>query len=170
MAYIDRMKAQDYIDKTREYLDYLEEHISNVRQAFTELTDACKSLPIVVDDYSWHTLREQVVWHDVSKLTKEEFIQYRDNFFPVSDTDKENSGFDDAWENHKKANNHHHETARDFLDIFHMVVDWTAMGYKFGDTAQQYYENNKDRIKLTKEQIDFMYQIFDCIRKNKENM
>jgi hypothetical protein len=41
MAFINRMKGQDYIDKTREYLNYLEEHLENVRRAFCELSDIC---------------------------------------------------------------------------------------------------------------------------------
>jgi hypothetical protein len=30
-----------------------------------------------------------------------------------------------------------------------MVVDWEAMSLKFGDTAKEYYLNNKEKIKLT---------------------
>jgi hypothetical protein len=47
----------------------------------------------------------------------------------------------------------------------HMVIDWMAMGYKFGDTAQQYYEANKDKIELPDYAVDFIYEIFkrlDC--------
>ena len=29
-----------------------------------------------------------------------------------------------------------------------MICDWQAMGYVFGDTANQYYNSNKDTIKL----------------------
>jgi len=29
-----------------------------------------------------------------------------------------------------------------------MVLDWMAMGLKFGDTAEEYYENNRDKIKI----------------------
>ena len=57
MAFIDRMKGQDYIDKSREYLDYLEEHLENVRQAFIELSNACDGKMMWVgDDFAWHTL------------------------------------------------------------------------------------------------------------------
>ena len=165
MAFIERMKGQDYIDKTREYLDYLEEHLNNVKKAFCELSVACDGMWWVCDDMAWHTLRKEVEWHDVSKFSKEEFVQYRDSFFSVNDKDKNNSGMVEAWEHHKNKNPHHHETVRNRLDIIHMIIDWTAMGYKFGDTAQQYYESNKDKISLTDDQIDTMYEVFDRIKR-----
>lgn len=168
MAFIDRMEGQDCIDKTREYLDYLEEHLNNVKRAFNELSKICDGMWWVGDDCSWHTLRVEVEFHDLSKFSKEEFTQYRDNFFPVSKMDKDSSlisvGFDEALENHQKQNHHHHETIENHIDLIHMIIDWTAMGYKFGDTAQQYYESNKAKIILTNEQRKLMYEVFDRIR------
>jgi hypothetical protein len=38
-----------------------------------------------------------------------------------------------------------------------------AMGYEFGDTAQEYYENNKDKIFLPEWAIKEMYKIFEII-------
>jgi hypothetical protein len=122
----------------------------------------------VSDDCAWHTLRAEVVAHDLSKFSMLEFTQYRDQFFPVNKTDKENSNFDSAWENHKNENHHHHETAENYLDVVHMIIDWTAMGYKFGDTAQKYYEANKVKITLSDEHHAFMYEIFNRIAKYME--
>lgn len=164
MAFIERMKGQDYIDKTREYLDYVEEHLDNVKKAFNELSKICDGMWWVGDDFTWHTLRGQVICHDLSKLSKEELVQYRDSFYPVTEPDKTDSGMDDAWENHKLKNSHHHESLETLIDVVHMVIDWTAMGYKFGDTAQQYYESNKDKIVLNKDCEVFMYTIFDKIK------
>lgn len=164
MAFINRMAGQDYIDQTRAYLDYLEEHLENVRLAFNEVSRACEGMTWVGDDYTWHTLRAEVEAHDLSKFSKEEFVQYRDSFYPASGKDKQNSGMEEAWENHKARNHHHHETATTALDIVHMVIDWTAMGYKFGDTAQQYYEANKDKINLSEENKAFMHEMFDHIK------
>ena len=56
-------------------------------------------------------------------------------------------GFPDSWE----------------IDCAHMICDWMAMGYSFGDTAQQYYENNKNKIHLPEFAMPFIYQIFDRI-------
>lgn len=35
------MDGYEQIAKTREYLDYIEEHLHNVNKAFIELSDAC---------------------------------------------------------------------------------------------------------------------------------
>jgi hypothetical protein len=167
MAFIDRMAGQDYIDKTRQYLDYLEDHLENVRLAFIEISNACGDMLWVGDDCGWHTLRAEVIAHDLSKFSKEEFVQYRASFSPVNDEDKRSSGFDSAWKNHKEKNHHHHETAENYMDVIHMVIDWTAMGYKFGNTAQQYYEFNKAKINLKDEHEAFVYEIFDRIEKHR---
>ena len=78
-----------------------------------------------------------------AKLSKQEFCQYRDFFYPVKDSDKENSDFALAWENHKQENHHHHETAKDYNDLVHMIVDWIAMSYKFKDDPRKFYEKTK---------------------------
>ena len=43
------------------------------------------------------------------------------------------------------------------------IIDWVAMGFKFGDTARDYYEKNKAEIELPEWAIVLMYKIFDCI-------
>lgn len=163
MSYINNMEGQKYIQTTMAYLEYLQEHLDNVKLAFNTLSDDCQDMAWVIDDYTWHTLREEVIYHDLSKFSKEEFVQYRDSFFPVCDKDKKNSDFKSAWENHKKENHHHHETIKTDLDIVHMVIDWTAMGYRHKDTAQDFYESHKSEIDLTDEQEKFMYEIFGRI-------
>jgi len=164
--YIEKghMEADNYIQKTREYLDYLEEHIDNVRKAFCELSEVCRDMYWVSDDYQWHNLRGDIIQHDISKFSRYEFVQYRDSFFPVKESDKNNSCIEDAWEHHKSKNSHHHETVKNFSDVIHMVIDWTAMGYKFGGTAQQYYESNQDKISLSAEHKKFMYEIFKRLK------
>ena len=71
---------------------------------------------------------------------------------------------EEAWENHKKNNAHHHEVIKDRFDVVHMVIDWTAMRYQFGDTAQEYYERTKDKIQLSELHKETMYEIFDRIK------
>jgi len=157
----DQMEGFKYVAKFREYLDYLEEHLENVRRAFNQLTVACKDLWWVKNDVTWYILKQQVCVHDISKFSKEEFVEYQRAFFPVGAT----KPLKKAWEHHKKYNTHHHESLEDELDVVHMVIDWTAMGYKFGDTAQEYYERNKDKITLTDKQKKIMYEIFDRVQK-----
>lgn len=173
------MVGQSYINKTREYLDYLEEHFNNIRKAFQELSEACDGMVWVGDDCTWHTLRQEICHHDVSKFSAEEFVAYRDRFFPLHiPSDQDNDAFNKAWTHHYKSNEHHWEFINQLTDkttkeqpglveryLVHMLIDWTAMGYKFGGTAQEYYEQNKHKILLKPEQVDFIYTIFDRLDK-----
>ena len=162
--FIFRMKGQDYIDSTRAYLDYIEEHLAFVAKAFSELSEACDGKEHWVgDDCAWHTLHHEVTNHDLSKLSKSELVQYRDNFFPICDEDKVNSCFAEAWENHKQNNHHHHETAINYNDLVHMVVDWVAMSYKFKDHPRSFYEKTKPSMgdNITNEFHEFISKQFD---------
>ncbi len=169
--FIKRMKGEDYIESTRLYLDYLQEHLDNVAKAFSELSEACDGKEYwVSDDSAWNTLRYDVVHHDISKFTKEEFTQYRDNFFAVNDLDKENSCFSAAWENHKKENSHHHETAENLNDLVHMIIDWVAMSYKFKDDARAFYEKSKPIMgkNITDDFHEFIARQFDHLESHRE--
>lgn len=162
--FIKKMSAQDYIESSRQYLDYVEDHVTNVATAFSELSDACDGKEYWVgDDYSWYTLMGEVVEHDLSKLSKEEFVPYRDYFYPVADNDKSESGFGAAWEHHKTKNPHHHETAVNYSDLVHMVIDWMAMSYKFKDCPRKFYEKVKPSMgdHITKDHHEFISRQFD---------
>ncbi len=162
--YIKHMVGQAYINKTREYLQYLEEHLLYVSLAFDELSEACDGTWWVGDDYTWHTLRDQIEHHDLSKFSPEEFVAYRKSFYPIDEQEKIESNFKAAWQHHKEYNHHHHETVETPIDLIHMIVDWTAMEYKFGTTAEQYYIKNKANINIPDPFYDIMLEIFDKLR------
>lgn len=78
--------------------------------------------------------------------------------------------FMNAWEHHKKNNVHHWQnwtktigTIYDDAFVVMMVIDWVATSYEFGDTAKEYYENNRDTIKLDKWADDLVQEIFSKI-------
>lgn len=166
------------LEQTQAYLDYIKEHYDNVQKAWKELQEKCKDMRFVYDDFVWGTINQEIKDHDVSKLSKEEFVPYRRKFFP---TDRETksihpetirTAFELAWEHHKDHNMHHWQTwtGYDFADPYsaeihcvHMVADWMAMGYKFGDTAKSYYEENKETIELPEWAVKFIYEIFDRV-------
>ena len=167
------MEIIEQINKTREYLDYIEEHILNIQKAWGIMKEKCHDMRFISDDLFYHTLDSAIKQHDLSKLSENEFVQYRKAFYPT----KSELEYDitEAWNNHKKYNSHHWENwtsntnctihPDDWeIDCAHMVIDWMAMGYKFGDTAQQYYEANKEKIKLPKCAISFIYEIFNRIK------
>lgn len=163
-----KLIGHEYIKQTRAYCDYLEEHFNNIAKAFDEVYSACKQLNFFIDDYNFHTLYREVELHDISKFSSAEFTQYRKKFFPINNQQVDVTNFDKAWEHHYTNNTHHWESATAQLDVIHMVIDWTAMSYKFGGTAQSYYEANLHKIKLQPDLIDFMYTIFNKLKDSHE--
>jgi len=166
------MKALEIISKTRAYLDYLEEHVLNVQKAWKELQDKCSDMVIIYDDFNFIRLDTLVKSHDISKLGEYEFVQYRRKFFPASTEIAEPEEFAGAWDHHKNKNPHHWENwtkteeglfGEKCLHCVTMVLDWMAMGYKFGDTAQAYYEKNKSNIDIPADWEEFIYEIFSKV-------
>ena len=86
------MEALDKIQKFREYLDYIEEHIKNVRAAWDLINEKC-DLWWMDHDYIWHSVNDSVAIHDLSKLSAQEFTQYRLKFFPT-DNEKSNESYE----------------------------------------------------------------------------
>lgn len=161
----------EIVEKTQEYLNYIREHVLNVRKAWGVLQEKCKDMRFMWDDFYFFSISDEVDFHDLSKLSEFEFVQYRKVFYPADNEPK----FDmsEAWEHHKKENAHHWENWTSInwsgnpgveIHIVHMVLDWMAMGYKFGDTAQSYYEKNKEKIDIPEWAEAFIYQIFERIK------
>lgn len=174
---------RELIEKTKEYLDYVERHYNNVQRAWKELNTALNGKGndmslFLADDVNYFTLNEMVKDHDKSKLSKEEFTQYRQYFYPTSYEIKNKEQFNNAWENHLKKNEHHWQnwtskyptkSVTSTMCLIENICDWMAMGYEFGDTAQEYYELNKDKINLPEWAIKDMYLIFECLNNNRNN-
>jgi len=167
-------KSIEVIQKTREYLDYVERHILNVRKAWEELNTKCRGNGFIwiSDDFIWNQINDNVNRHDISKLSEKEFVQYRQFFYPTSFEEKNEDLMNEAWMHHLNNNGHHWQywTGRDFDDpnkaliyLIENICDWMAMGYEFGDNAKIYYENNKSKIKLPDWAEKHMYEIFDII-------
>jgi len=51
------------------------------------------------------------------------------------------------------------------LDVVRLIINWTALGYETGKSAQQYYESHKNKIILSQNHINLMYEIFDKLNK-----
>ena len=162
------------IQKTREYLDYVERHILNVNKAWEELNIKCrlKGFNWIYDDFIWNIINENIKHHDLSKLSISEFVQYRQYFYPAEGEEKNKELMNEGWMHHLGNNPHHWQywTERDYaypnqklIYLIENICDWMAMGYEFGDTAQEYYENNKDKIILPEWAIKEMYKIFEII-------
>lgn len=164
-------EMHEKIAQTRAYLDYIEEHYNNVQKAWKEISEKCKDMRFVWDDYVYFSITDAVERHDLSKLDEDEFIQYRKAFYQTN-TEKVAGKYDmsAAWNNHKANNPHHWEHWTKILTsdpythevhCVHMVIDWVAMGYKFGDTAQSFYESKKEQIDIPEWSVKFIYKIFE---------
>ena len=161
------------IQKFREYLDYIERHYDNVQKAWKLINDKCSNneFRFISDDYVWHLIDGEVKGHDLSKLSEQEFTQYRQFFYPTDIETKDKDLFKKAWEHHKENNIHHWQSWTElhknnpYADAFLIMnlVDWIAMGFEFNDTARDYYENNKKDINLPDWAIELMNKVFDCV-------
>ena len=162
---------RELIQKTREYLDYIEEHYNNVEKAWGIIREKCVDMPFIQDDRVYVSIALAVKNHDKSKMSAEEFVAYRKNFFPIKDEGDPKAGFEAAWEHHKEHNDHHWQNwTKNYVDqpnaaffLILNIIDWMAMGLKFGDTARDYYEQNKDTIVLPEWAVKLMYEIFDKV-------
>lgn len=155
--------------KEKEYLNYINGHIMNIRTAYIKYSEKlCKALNI-----SERELMCNVTIHDQSKYFEEEFEGYRQYFYPCSNEKKDEKIFNDAWEHHYNINKHHPEfwvneytnepEDMPIIYIAEMLLDWEAMSMKFGDNTYEYYMKNRDKKPFsdnTKKIIDSVIDIF----------
>lgn len=163
------MSTLNLIYKTKEYLNYIEQHVQNINKAWKLVQDKCHDMRFIQDDCVFWSIDCEVEEHDLSKLSKEEFTEYRDHFYPMENP----MPLDLAWKHHKANNPHHWENWERNrtnpynweINCVHMVIDWVAMSFTFNDTAEAYYEKNKRRIKLIDCEIKLICEIFDRLYK-----
>jgi len=187
------MRAKEKIEIIRQYLNYVEEHLDNVHTSWErlkEIDDLAKEdglAPILPNDFLYWKVDECIRNHDVSKLSAEELVQYAEWFYGAHG--KNYDIWDDggagekaheeaingfcAARQHHRMNNKHHElcwTADDEalkeweVHCVCMVIDWMAMGLKFGDTAEEYYNKNCGNIFLPGHGHDMCRKIFERLR------
>lgn len=154
-------------DKQLEYCNYIIEHKNNVKRAWEEFKIKAKHESIIHDDYQYWTMNELVDNHDSSKFSSEEFESYRKQFYPINQKEKDDNEleFEKAWKHHYNNNPHHwqyyfsedknQEYSYCHFYIIEMMLDWQAMGYKFGGDAYTYYQSNKNKIKIPIEYQDY---------------
>lgn len=189
------MVGLDRIRVIREYCDYVERHLINVDKAWNILKKALATHKVIWDDHLFWEIDRMILGHDLSKFSAEEFIAYAEwfrgphgNVYNVQlHGDKsgevdlhlaKKAAFDAAWDHHKAHNPHHWQTwpnepkqfpNQDGCHLVCMVADWMAMGMEFGDTAEEYYEKNKDKIDIPQWADVYLADIFAAIRKHNED-
>ena len=165
----------------KNYTDYVQNHIKNVQKAWNN------EVSNINDEFIQShkdELTEQIKHHDESKWDTDEFDAYRANYNPIDDQEKidNEANFQAAWYHHFQNNPHHWQHWIDdkgdlipLEDIdtvkksyIEMICDWQAMGYVFGDTAKQYYDQNKDTIKIYPELQEWLYEILTKLENMRE--
>ena len=181
-----RNSGKAFTEKEQEYMKYIEEHMNNVAKVWEDMQ------PTLVGEFSLfndhrNKLIDQILAHDLSKYSSEEFDAYRAKFFPEKDGSNEDSykqlvkeRFVCAWNHHQKSNPHHWQywimwapegstiLEMPFEYMFEMLCDWTAMSYKFKDTPIAFWKKNKDTMLLhekTIKSIERWLPLFDAIAK-----
>lgn len=169
------MEGLKHIAAIRAYCDYIERHLRNVETSWKTLREACKDMRFVYDDFVYWSIDAHVKAHDLSKFSVEEFIPYQRRFFPAEGEEPGNLGL--AWVHHRENNPHHwqHWTKAEYGNPYEaevhcvcMVIDWMAMGLEFDDTAEAYYEREKEKIELPEWAVTFIGKVFERLREPAE--
>ena len=158
--------------KRQEYLNYIEEHINNVKKAWSNLISITASQSFLAGfDNSRQLIAitaDNIKVHDKSKYSEEEFEPYRRHFHFIDEKEKEDSTaeFEKAWDHHKENNMHHwnwwaksgNKNIMPVNFIVEMCCDWIAMSMKFGGDAYHWYLKQDD-IVLGEQQKEWVINI-----------
>ena len=167
----------DNIMQSKEkYTEYITNHIKNVQDAYKEASDAFKEIfPKVYEkDHLITELNMNLIQHDNSKFSDDEFWGYVMRFFPMKNIDPKSKqvkkDFDLAWLHHIH-NNQHHPQHWSFVDdgeikvvdmpdiyIIEMLCDWMAMSKYHGSTTLEYWNSERAKklpmSKYTKSKVE----------------
>ena len=174
---METVNKNQLVEKTGQYMQYIEQHKKNVCAAWKELQKALIHIdflqrPQILDCMEW-----RIRCHDDSKMSEEEFVAYRRHFYPVDGEAPDEQEFERAWRIHYHRNDHHWqywiEDNGEFCKSYNvedkicayleMICDWPAMGYVFGDSAPAYYKAHKDEIKIDPDWISFVEEILSIL-------
>ena len=168
-------------EREQQYLDYLTRHISNVQKAYAEFFKDNLLVDSNLDVEEIAELEKEIENHDQSKYDKSnEWYQYLDNFYPISEEDKQanKDSYHQAWNHHQKTNPHHWQywvLIRDEGDVkplpmpeiqvIHMLCDWRSFGYiDPTSTASHWYNTNQNKMLLhneTKKMIEYYLDLYE---------
>lgn len=148
---------------SREYDLYLVEHKANVMKGFGWLCEhVFTSSGIYVTDYKLERASKNILVHDNSKYSLEEYDPY-DFYFYCDNSAVFKDVFDKAWLHHIHENSHHWQHWILVNDdpklgtvalkmpmeyIIEMICDWWSFSWKSGNLYEifSWYEKNKDHI------------------------
>lgn len=168
---------ETHTEKEREYLAYIDEHISTVKKVWLVLQEHLTDY-YWLDDWYYYIVDDRIRRHDQSKYDSCEFGGYRQFFYPENENEKNAIAFNYAWNHHQKTNDHHWEywlligsskieaLKMDEPCIIEMLCDWTAMSVKFKNIPSKWFDANKEKMVLhhdTFQTILYWLPIFDNV-------
>lgn len=162
----------------QKYQEYLEGHIGNVQDAMNLI------IKISTDDEFIQENKEALLniakEHDKSKYSEEEYIPYLHHFYPTNEHEEHMSEeFELACKHHILHNKHHwdfwidpstlelpdiKEDDRQYkLYCIERVCDWLAMARQHDEEKDEWYEANKDSIKMPDWAKDYTEELYSRI-------
>ena len=161
----DDVETLERLNREKEYYDYIQKHVANVKAAlvryFIPLLQLTNVSKFVSDEDLFKAIKtvyDRVDSHDSSKYMDNEFDAYRAKYYPTENESKGDSNYialvddryQDAWKHHYTNNRHHPEywvdsetgAPRDMeLDaIIEMISDWEACSTMFGTNTAEWYK------------------------------
>lgn len=152
--------------KEQEYLEYIKEHISFVKEAFNLYIIPLRSknnISTLISDQDLKNaideLEDIIDTHDASKFSDSEFDGYRIKWYPTkletrlpeSEQEVIKYNYEECWKHHYQTNDHHpkhwvnSETGipedMSLRAILEMLCDWEAMSLKFQTSTLEWYTN-----------------------------
>lgn len=151
--------------RNNQYKDYIARHRAGVMRVWKSIMR-----PLLVeegiDNATLDLIHDHINCHDESKYRDDEFYAYRDRFYGLKEdyTPEIAKAFDYAWNLHQKRNPHHWQywclindvdepqvSPQDmpFDYIMEMLCDWQSAGKYYGNSAYEWYQKQKHKMKLS---------------------
>ena len=145
-----------------QYDRYLDQHRRNVRRGWEWLVD---NLPDLFSKVDLHAMKTQILSHDASKNSPEEYAAYDRYFYGGNKSFRVVQDFRRGWLHHIHENPHHWQhwvlnndepeegeviLEMDYIYIIEMICDWWAFSWQKGDLSEifSWYDKHQKYIKL----------------------
>lgn len=155
----------------RAYMYHYFKHTWFVVLAWKEIQDLIIANDLITEE-EFQKINQLIIWHDNSKISKEEWLPYARRFNPIGNLDKDTvkREFKEAVRHHKSVNIHHFENLRTYEGpywrcyIIEMICDFIAMGWELGHYIFEYYEEHKHEMQLPVEYQEYLDRVLEVLR------
>lgn len=147
---------------SEQYDRYLDQHRRNVRRGWEWLVD---NLPDLFGNVDLHTMKTQILNHDASKNSLDEYAAYDRYFYSGQRSFQVAQDFQKAWLHHIHENPHHWHhwvlisdeseedqmvLEMDYIYIIEMICDWWAFSWQKGDLSEifSWYDDHQKYMML----------------------